>query len=478
MRQIALSVLAFLPALLGFEPRALPYQAPVGPTGVLVLDESAVFEGFTLFTPGTTSYLIDTRGRVAHQWVWERPGDTQLLPNGHLLRLEVLAPGERTAPVNWGGASGLVSEYDWHGRLLWSTRIDGQDEIAHHMVHRMPNGNTLVIVWERISYANAVAAGRDPTTLNDPTSGIDCFRSTFPPGRYICDFWPDKIVELDPWGQPTGWRWRAWDHIDELPSPSRLDINYRFPLPTTSHRGTANFMHVNAVDFDPSGGTRGHVIINSRVFGEFFVIDYATGEIVDRWGNPCSYGEGACPGYMSNGDQELFGQHGAHVIRDPQDRGFGNVIVFDNGWMRPFNPTGGGTTSRVVEVDLRTRTIAWSYQTRANLHSQFVGYAQELPNGNRLITYGMEGLLLEVTRDAPRIVWSFVNPAVGDEARCILEDEDAFTNGFFRALRYAPDYADLDRRLRGRRLRFEQILGERGRCRNFWRLYERQDRDD
>lgn len=455
-------------------PPAFAYQAPSGPTGVLLYDRDAAFDGFNLLTVGTKSYLFDMRGRLAKTWAWERGGDTQLLENGHLLRLEVLPPPERRSQLNWGGAAGFVSEYDWNGDLMWRTRFDGPDAINHHMVHRMPNGNTLVIVWERIPYAEAVARGRDPATLHDPATA-DCFASTFPPGRYICDFWPDKIVELDPAGEPTGWQWRAWDHMCDGKDPSCLDINHRFPIDPRSHRASANYMHTNAIDFDPEGGTAGHVIINSRVLGEFFVIDYASGAIVQRWGNPCSYGAGACPSYMDNGDQELFGAHGAHVVKQRGDPGRGHVLVFDNGWMRPFNPTAWGTASRALEVDLSTGDIVWSYQTVANHHSPFVGYAQALPNGNRLISLGMEGNLIEVTRDEGRIVWNFVNPIVGgSQMRCILGDEDAGGNFFFRVLRYAPDYAGLRYRLWGRRWSFEEELGERRRCLPY-RLFYRFD---
>lgn len=421
---------------------ALAYQSTQGPTGVLQHNEDRASQGFTIFTPGTTTYLMNMDGRVVKKWEWERGGDTQLLENGHLLRLEVLPFPERLSGVNWGGASGIVSEYDWDGTLIWKHEFNTADEINHHMVHRMPNGNTLVIVWERISYADAVQGGRDPQTLNNSNdSTVDCYQSVAPPGRYNCDFWPEKIVELDQNGVPTGWEWRAWDHVCNTQDASCLDINYRFPISAKSHRSTADYIHANSIDFDPATGS---IVLNSRVFGEFYVIDYATGQIIDRWGNPCAYGAGECPSYLNDGDQRLFGPHASHFVRGPS-AGAGNILIFNNGWMQPT-----GSASDALEVARNEVTgqfsdgeIVWQFETNSPTYSAFAGYAQELPNGNRLITMSMEGHLIEVTRDGNEIVWEFVSPVVGDEFFCHLTDAEAVGNFMFRAQRYARDYPGL-----------------------------------
>ena len=49
-------------------------------------------------------------------------------------------------------------------------------------IELLPNGNVLMIVWERKSFEEAVAAGRDPKTL--PADEI----------------WNDLIIELAPDG--------------------------------------------------------------------------------------------------------------------------------------------------------------------------------------------------------------------------------------------------------------------------------------
>ncbi|MEZ5542341.1 MAG: aryl-sulfate sulfotransferase [Pseudomonadota bacterium] len=410
--------------------------------------------GYTLFTPATTTYLIDMEGDIAKTWQWELGGDTQLLENGHLLRLEVLPFPARPSGLNWGGASGMVSEYTWDGKLVWQHAINSADEISHHMIHRMPNGNTLVIVWERITYADAVQRGRDPQTLNNAADpAVDCYDSVDPPGRYKCDFWPDKIVELDRKGVPTGWEWRAWDHVCNAQEAGCIDINYRFPITPRSHRSTADYMHANSIDFDPETET---ILLNSRVFGEFFIIDYHTGEIVDRWGNPCAYGAGTCPSYMNDGDQRLFGPHASHFVRAPS-AGAGNVLIFNNGWMQPT-----GSASDALEVVRNAATgrfsdgdVTWQFATVTPTYSEFAGYAQELPNDNRLITMSMDGHLIEVNRESGEIVWEFVSPVVGAELFCYLTEEQAQANFMFRALRYAADYPGLKGRKLQRGKRFD-----------------------
>jgi hypothetical protein len=98
---------------------------------------------------------------------------------------------------------------------------------------------------------------------------------------------------------------------------SCLDVKYRFPLSPKSHRASAHYMHANSIDFDPATNS---IVLNSRVFGEFYAIDYNSGEIIDRWGNPCAIGAAACCSYIDDGDQPSFGPHGTHRISPARHR--------------------------------------------------------------------------------------------------------------------------------------------------------------
>ena len=86
----------------------------------------------------------------------------------------------------------------------------------------MPNGNVLVIAWDKKTAAEAVAAGRQPSSVQ---------------GQML----PDCILEVHPTGKTTGdivWEWHAWDHLiqdldktkanygDVSEHPELIDINF------------------------------------------------------------------------------------------------------------------------------------------------------------------------------------------------------------------------------------------------------------
>ena len=432
-------------------------------TGVLQNNSAKAYDGYTLFDFGAATYLIDMKGHLRMKWEWESGGTTELLENGHLLRHEA-AEGGSVPNLRWGGESGQISEYDWYGNLIWRYVINEDNEISHHWISRTSKGTTLVMVWERISYDDAVDAGRDPSTLNNS----DCRNSVNPgPGRYICDLWPDKIVELDssnPADVKEIWTWRAWDHMVQdfdpekdnygnvADNPDKIDINFRFPIERNSHRASADFGHANKVTYYEEGG-KGRVILNLRVFGEFFVIDYDSKKIIDRWGNPCSSKRGECPSYMNNGEQQLFGPHASNRVAEDSP-GAGNMVIWDNGWMRPASisiPGGfAGIQSRALEVDLKREgrepfstspaDIVWQYMGNSSMYSAFVGDARRLPNGNTLMSSSIEGHFLEVTPEG-EIVWEYVVPLNGDSYLCVARDSDFVSNFTGVVRRYATDFS-------------------------------------
>ena len=242
-----------------------------------------------------------------------------------------------------------------------------------------------------------------------------------------------ELDSSDPSDVKVAWEWRAWDHIGT--GPLQIDINYRFPISKNSHRASADFMHTNRVDFfpDPADPNTGRVILSSRVFGEFFVIDYPSGDIIYRWGNATTHGSTNLPSYMTDGDQQLFGQHAVHFI-PPGYPGEGNVLLYDNGWMRP---TGGN--GRVVEIDISTGAIVWQFTPLSNTFTPFVGDARRLANGNTLMVVSQQGHMIEATPEG-EIVWEFINPIHGSEHLCFAKDTDTFANFFSVARRYKAQF--------------------------------------
>ena len=100
------------------------------------------------------------------------------------------------------------------------------------------------------------------------------------------------------------------------------------------------------------------------------------------------------------GDQKMFGSHDARWL------GNGKVSVFDNGSENPE-----GTRSKVFIVNTKTNEIEWKYEAwdQSSFFTHRQGAAQQLPNGNFLITSSNVGHVFEVTKRG-EIAWDFVNP--------------------------------------------------------------------
>ena len=199
---------------LGFSGGAAAYEIHDGPTGVIKYESEKTFNGYTLFAPTykcTTTYLMDMNGDVVHTWQSKYPPGLYaiLLPNGNLLR--AAAPKEQ--PTKIGGAGGILEELDWNSNVVWSYRMLSENEIQHHCFDRMPNGNTLVLGWERKTPAEFQAKGRKPGTWP---------KEAKIKGQVVRDFWVDFVREVDRDGK-TVWEWHAWDHIGT--GPDQLDIN-------------------------------------------------------------------------------------------------------------------------------------------------------------------------------------------------------------------------------------------------------------
>jgi len=380
-------------------------EAIRGVTGLLKYDASKAFQGYTLIPPNEdkTTYLIDMEGYIVHTWPSQyTPGQhALLLENGNLLRGGRLPD----SPVKFGGAAGIIEEIDWNGKVVWEYRNHTKTSVQHHTFCRMPNGNTLVLAWEKKTREEAIAKGRNPETVKE--DGIA----------------PDYIQEVNRAGKVV-WEWHVWDHIGK--GPDQFDINFILPA-KAGIMGGADWTHFNVVEYIPETD---QVLMNSRNFGEFYLVSHKTGAVEFRWGNPCAHGQGKCPSFVDDGDQKLFGPHSVTRLEN------GNFLIFDNGWQRPE-----GNRSRVVEFDPKSKVVVWQYATRSanSFYSAFQGSTQRLPNGNTLITSTGQGHIFEVTGGArPQVVWEFVLPTnFSGGATCFVEDTVGTVH---RSYRYGLDY--------------------------------------
>ena len=224
------------------------------------------WDGYNLYSPldGVGSYLIDNDGRVLHFWDTEhRSYISYLQETGSLIRTTSFGNGGN-GHFYGGGAGHSIQELSWDGQVTWEYVYSNEDHLMHHDIEPMPNGNVLVVAWERKSVEEAIAAGRDPELLGD--TGL----------------WPLHIIEVSPRKASGGeivWEWHVWDHLiqdfdetkanygDVAKHPELIDLNY------TLRDGRADWLHANAVAYNPK---LDQIILSARSVSEIWIIDHST----------------------------------------------------------------------------------------------------------------------------------------------------------------------------------------------------------
>ncbi|MEI7727473.1 MAG: SUMF1/EgtB/PvdO family nonheme iron enzyme, partial [Bacteroidota bacterium] len=430
--------------------------------GVIINDTSNTFSGYTLFAPKQNSmtYLINNEGRKINEWTASAypPGQSvYLLENGHLLRT-CMTPGQLGTG---GGEGGRVEEYDWNDSLVWALDYSTSTCMQHHDIKRLPNGNIIMLVVEKKTYAEVLAAGFDPTKLN-------------PEIQQKGFMLPDYMVEIQP-TYPVGgtvvWEWHVWNHLIQDYSASKSNYGVVSAHPELidadgDHRLLPLFWnHMNSIDYNPS---LDQVAMSVRGNSEVWIIDHSTttaqaaghsggnsgkgGDLLYRWGNPLTYGAGT----ISN--QKYFEQHDVEWVK-PDCPGAGNLTCYNNGLGRtpsystvdeitpPVNAS--GNYSIVTGSAFGPTGFTWSYTANppASLFSANISGAQRLPNGNTLICEGGHGEFTEVTV-AGQLVWKYICPV--DDDGPLTQGEtlpvnpvrsDETMNSVFRVYRYPASYS-------------------------------------
>ncbi|NNE28223.1 MAG: hypothetical protein HKN16_01210 [Saprospiraceae bacterium] len=421
--------------------------------GTLTFEEGTQ-DGYTFFSPfsGTKSYMVDNCGRLVNSW--ERgslPGlSAYFLEDGLMLRTYKVGP---LGPFNSASNAGGLELVDWDNQVVWSYEINTSTWLSHHDAVRMPNGNLLVLTWEIISDIDLIELGRDPGEIA--------------PQGYA---WNERIIELEPIGTneiQIVWEWRVKDHYIQDFDPSKqnfgvvsehpelFDINLPDIKSSNSH-SDFDYNHFNSIDYNPS---LDQILISVRNSDEIWILDHSTttqeatthsggmygrgGDILYRYGNANAYGRGPVS------DQKLFGQHGAHWIKEGlADEG--KILVYNNGNGRP------GTDYSEAEILVPPQNPDGSYPVPdtdpfgpsepfwqyGNLgaqffYSPFLSNAQRLPNGNTLINAGSTGRIFEIN-ELEEIVWQYEVPLNADNP--VSQGNNANNNGVFRAYKYPHDY--------------------------------------
>ena len=417
--------------------------------GTIAINKDKVAEGYTLFAPvsSTSTYLVDNCGNTINQWESDRtPGlSVYLQENGNLIR----TCRKNNTNFSAGGVAGGIEIFDWEGNELWGFFLSNEQNVLHHDIELLPNGNILAIVYELVTKEEALNLGRQLNLI--PDRGL----------------WIDKIIEIKPVpnGSEIVWEWSSIDHVvQEVDAnlanfgqlslnPGKLDINFF----RDGFSPGSDWMHTNAIDYNEE---LDQIIISSKHFHEFFIIDHSTstseasgstggrygkgGDFLYRWGNPQNYGLG------TEADRQLFDQHDAHWI-EPGNKDEGKIFVFNNGTNRP-----GGSISTVDIIDLPLQENGTYFREAGlpfgPLEAEFVygnnpndenftasrmSGVQQLPNDNVLIASGPNGVLIEID-DQQNVVWEYVIPTVIDDVG--TQGSIPFGNAVFRANKYPLDF--------------------------------------
>ena len=448
------------------DPAAAPdqtysYTVSQGKTVGLFLNTTGAFEGYTLMAPMhyTKTYLMNNEGRTVHSWssTYEPGRTAYLLENGHLMRACMTGGG----PSTGGGEGGRIEEYDWDGNLVWEFNYATSDYISHHDFKILPNGNIIVLVAEKKTYAQVIAAGFNPALLDQQIISQG----------YIL---PDSVIEVQP-TRPVGgivvWQWHVWDHLiqDYDSTKANFGVVGAYPERIDANGAGGNipqfWNHMNSIGYNAD---LDQISLSVRGNSELWVIDHQIttaqaashtggrynkgGDLLYRWGNPQQYDAGTAA------SQVLFQQHDAEWI--PAGRpGAGDMLIFNNGIGRNYSTVdeitppvdAAGNYSLTTGSAYGPSSPTWTYQapTPADFYSAEISGAQRLPNGNTLICEGVKGNLFEVTA-AGEIVWRYVCPVANTgplaQGDSIPEDPvhaDQYMNAVFQVDRYAPDYAGL-----------------------------------
>ena len=115
----------------------------------------------------------------------------------------------------------------------------------------------------------------------------------------------------------------------------------------------------------------------------------------------------------------------------------GHILCFDNGNIRPNSIH----HSRIVEYDLRTKELVWSYvdPMPASFFSPYMGSVQRLWNGNTLICESAFGRLFEVTSEG-ETVWEYIISEFQKYPAPLDEFITGYHNSCFKAHRYSDNF--------------------------------------
>ncbi len=272
----------------------------------------------------------------------------------------------------------LPSAIDSHGHVRWFYNGD-----VGHVLRRLPNGNLLIAEEDDLVEIDMLG---EPTGRRwSVQSGFHHDALMLPDGDLLAltsapDSFDDGLVEID---GSTGRIVRAWDYRrildpDRPPQPINLE-----PI---------DWLHLNAVEYDHHHDA---IIVSGRDQSAVVSTDRISGRL--RWilGNHEHWSEEFQPFLLEPVGRDFewqWGQHAPMVHPRTPNR----VLVYDNGNKRSYDAPleAVDNYSRAVEYEIDPEAMEvrrlWEYGREFGweLYTPFIGDADYLANGNRLVTFG------------------------------------------------------------------------------------------
>ena len=172
------------------------------------------------------------------------------------------------------------------------------------------------------------------------------------------------------WDPERGRVEQVWDSRDfwDIASADQRDLWER-------EDGAFRWTHINSASFGP----RGNLILSSRHRQQILSLAADFQTIEWQLGGPGSDYR------FPNPSDRFYVQHQATELPN------GNILLFDNGHLRPASE--GGEYSRAIEIRLdgerRSAAKAWEHRADPDIFSEVVSGVARLGNGNTLINFGV-----------------------------------------------------------------------------------------
>ena len=244
-----------------------------------------------------------------------------------------------------------------------------------------PNGLLTYFIYPVSSYGldSSYNIVRSFNTANGYSVDVHDLR-VFPNGHYY--ILGKKLVSVDmsqivPGGDSTAqiidmalqefddsnnvvFQWSALDHYKVTDADEYISL--------VQH--TIDFVHMNSIEIDNDG----NIMVSSRNLDEITKIDHNTGNIIWRLGGKNNQFT------FINDDRGFSRQHDIRRLSN------GDITIFDNGVYH--SPAYTSMVEYSLDEQNKTATLINRYSHNNNIFSRTRGDIQELPNGNKLISWG------------------------------------------------------------------------------------------